>query len=151
MSREIVTCTSCQARIWWAITIGDKRMPLDEHPADGGNVVPVMVSRDGKELRRVKVLTGSEMPAQGPAYQAHFRSCPNSADHRRRKAAAVPKCRYCGFRLDAWLVGRGENAHLNCGPVGLREAVQTSTAGQRGEALPAVEPTPEPETLGGAW
>lgn len=117
MSREIVTCTSCQARIWWAITIGDKRMPLDEHPADGGNVVPVMVSRDGKELRRVKVLTGPEMPAQGPAYQAHFGSCPDAKEFRKKKARLAPTCRACSgpmdtelARLERWLY------HPSCDP-----------------------------------
>lgn len=149
MSREITHCSSCQAPIWWAITVGDRRMPLDVDAHPAGNVVPVLISRDGKELRRVKVLTGDQLPAQVPAWRAHFTTCPNSADHRRRRRILTPKCRFCQQPLDGWLVEQGMNAHINCGPVGFREAVEASAAGQRGEALPAAEP--EPETLGGAW
>ena len=141
---DVTTCSGCGATIRWVLTIGGARLPLDPDPHPDGNVVPVEV--DGK--RRAKVLTGPEMPAQETAWRAHFTTCPKSAHFRRRKAAATPKCRYCETPLDAWLVEQGENRHVNCGPVLLREAVQTSPAGSSGEAGPVGDTL---DLGGGEW
>lgn len=91
------TCTACGAPIRWVITIGDRRMPLDPEPHEDGNVVPVVV--DGG-LVRARVLTGAELPAQEPAFRAHFVTCPQAAEFRRRRIATTPRCHGCGQPLD---------------------------------------------------
>ncbi len=68
-------CSSCGAKIIWALTEGGKRMPLDAKPvtmfalptkrqAEGAGIAPTAVS-----------IT---------VYQTHFASCPNAAEHRKR-------------------------------------------------------------------
>lgn len=98
------TCTACGAVIRWVITIGDRRMPLDVDAHEDGNVVPVVV--DGG-LIRARVLTGAELPAQQTAYRAHFVTCPQASEFRRRKTATTPRCHGCGQPLDPILSRRG--------------------------------------------
>lgn len=120
---DLATCSSCGAQIWWAITIGDRRIPIDPAPSPDGTLVPVLV--DGK--KRVKVLTGVELPAQTKAWVPHFVTCPNSDQHRRRKAVTAPRCVACQGVMDPVLVELGERTHPGCGPpADFRQAVDTA-------------------------
>lgn len=113
--RETSRCTGdgCGGTpIWWVLTEAGKRMPLDVAPDPSGNVILV---EDDQGRIRARVLTGPELPAQQEAWVPHWRTCPASAEYRRRRHAAAPKCRYaCGVPMDPWLTANGYTAHPNC-------------------------------------
>ena len=71
-------CRSCGQKILWAITPANKRMPLDPTPVPDGNIV--LVTR-GEFLSPLAV-TGA---SGSPRYKSHFATCPNAAQHRRKK------------------------------------------------------------------
>lgn len=107
------TCTACGAPLVWVVTVGGRRMPLDPDPHPAGNVVRVA----GRTGPRARVLTGGEMPAQETAWRAHFTTCPNASEFRRRKAAAAPRCTTCGDPMNAELTRRtGWTEHPACPP-----------------------------------
>jgi len=129
----VTSCVRCGAPMWWATTVGNKRIPLDVDPHPDGNVVPVLV--DGR--KRVKVLTGPEMPAQQRAWRSHFATCPYASELRKTPTRPKkPTCLACHGVLDPWLVEQGEAYHVNCRPLSraeiraVRDAVaQSSPAG----------------------
>ena len=122
------TCRGCPARIWWVLTVGGKRMPLDPIPTSDGSVV-VEVRPDATV--RARVLTGSELPAEGPAYRPHWQTCPSSETFRRRQVDHGPKCGLCRLPLDRWLVDEGYTRHVGCLPTP-----------RPPDIAPAVEPVP---------
>lgn len=63
------TCSSCGARIVWAVTEADKRIPLDADPETRG----VLVTR-GTTTKLVIAAT----------YRPHFATCPQAAQHRKK-------------------------------------------------------------------
>lgn len=65
-------CNSCEAPILWAITAKGRRIPLDPHPRDDGNM---RICEDG-------IARATDMR---PAMRSHFQSCPNAARHRRTR------------------------------------------------------------------
>ncbi len=73
------TCSSCGAVIRWAITVNDKRIPLDPEPRDDGN----LAFRDDD---KVYVIPGGPgvLGLEVPRYVSHFATCPSAAQHRRR-------------------------------------------------------------------
>lgn len=77
-------CRSCGAQIYWAKTEAGKSMPVDAEPVPDGNVI--LFDRRGSVL--ALVLHRGEVPPPGAKLrQAHFRTCPNSADWRAAKRA----------------------------------------------------------------
>jgi len=114
-------CQSCGTPIRWVVTIGDRRMPLDVELSPAGNVV--LVDVPGKGVR-ARVLTGPELPALEPAHVAHWTTCPNSTEFKRRARirarAAAPRCQSCGEPLDPVLAARPGwygRVHPGCAPV----------------------------------
>lgn len=80
------TCRSCGARIRWVVTTAGKRIPLDEDPVDGGNVL-LHEAIDGREpIATVvgKSVGPSLFGDDGPRYVSHFATCPDADQHRRR-------------------------------------------------------------------
>ena len=106
-------CKGCPAQVSWVLTVGGRRMPLDVVPTADGTVV-VEVQADGTV--RARVLTGSELPAQGVAYRPHWQTCPSSESFRRRQVDHGPKCGACRQPLDRWLVDEGYTRHIGCLP-----------------------------------
>ena len=134
------TCSTCHAPIIWVISEGDRRMPIDPDKVSDGNIVPIEV--DGQ--RRARVLTGDQLPVEGGAWQSHHRSCPHAEQHRRRKAAAKPRCGVCRGPLDPVLVTAGETVHPTCGlPDDFRQAVTAHLPPPPPDDL---APDPEPDT-----
>jgi hypothetical protein len=129
---DLGRCTGrgCGAPVWWAITIAGRRIPINPDPDPAGTVIPVLI--DG--ARRVQVLTGAELPAQGRAYVAHWVSCPDSEAFRRRRTADTARsaCAACHGAMDAWLVEQGRRFHVNCEPLTRAEirAVMAAAAEQ---------------------
>lgn len=82
MSQAATSCRSCGARIWWATTTAGKAMPIDDGPADDGNLA---VSRDRLGRLTARALVLDEEP-EGHEHRArsHFSTCPNADAHRRR-------------------------------------------------------------------
>jgi DNA-directed RNA polymerase subunit RPC12/RpoP len=107
------TCKSCSARLLWVLTQGGRRMPLDEHPVSDGSG-NVLIERDDRtgEIRG-RVLTGAELPHDGPAYVPHHRTCPEGEQWKTRRAAG-PRCSRCGERLDEQLAALGYTRHVGC-------------------------------------
>jgi hypothetical protein len=96
------------------MTVGGKRMPLDPDPSPEGTVVPVTDPTLGD---RARVLTGTELPAQEPAWVAHWATCPDSAQYRRRQTALAPRCKVCEGPMDAQLARLERwTTHPSCDP-----------------------------------
>lgn len=75
-------CKSCGARIVWALTDQDKRMPVDAEPSARGNIKLVWIP-SLNEYRAV-VQKGDVAPAlAGSLYLSHFASCAQAQQHRR--------------------------------------------------------------------
>lgn len=79
---EVVSCRSCNARIIWARTTGDRAMPVDAEPVDGGNIELTM------QGHRV-VATVTDAPTLfGPALRtSHFATCPDADKWRETRPA----------------------------------------------------------------
>jgi hypothetical protein len=90
------TCGDCGQPVRWVITERGRRIEIDPDPADDGNVVPIVV--DGHT--RARILTGDDLPAEGPAYRRHASTCPESVEARKRKARNSPRCRVCLLPMD---------------------------------------------------
>lgn len=116
-------CQACTARILWVLTPAGRRMPLDEQPTEDGTG-NVVIEHVGGQTRG-RVLTGAEMPSQGPAYVPHHRTCPAAAEFRRRHDITVPRCGGCREPLDEWLVEHGYTRHVGCMPVHRPASVRT--------------------------
>lgn len=74
-------CSSCGARIWWAIMPKGRRMPLDP---PGAHPEPNLSAwRDHAGILR----TGGSAPIGVPVHEttSHFATCPDAGKHRRRK------------------------------------------------------------------
>ena len=122
---------NCGATIRWAITEGGKRIAMDLDLSPDGILQPVTLAGG---QRRVRVLTGGQLPAQHPCFVPHDRTCPNSENARRRRAAMLAKCRAsCGIPMDPWLPANGWRYHVNCAPLPVREHYE------------AAKPAPAPE------
>ena len=78
---KVERCKSCAARIVWAVTELGKRMPVDADPHQAGNIT-LLPRPLGAPLAHV--LQRYETAEERPLYRAHFVSCPNARDWRRR-------------------------------------------------------------------
>jgi hypothetical protein len=85
------TCRSCGAPIWWAHTTAGRLIPVDNAPVDSGNIVTtgrqnVSESITGVVCSRpeVKVEEPGMLPDDRPRYVAHFATCPNADEWRKR-------------------------------------------------------------------
>lgn len=79
-------CKSCRQSIWWARTGNGKAIPIDTTPAADGNVT-LERTRGGDLIATVHgPLTLATVPLTVKRWQSHFRSCPNSKEHRRKSA-----------------------------------------------------------------
>lgn len=142
------TCSDagCNRPVWWGITELNKRMPVDPPARADGRVVRVV--RDGKI--RLHVLTGTELPWQGPVtdtegpFMPHHVTCAAVATFRsgRRKPtryAHALTCRVCNTRMNVRVTAtEGTSTHPCCDP----------TDGQPRPAAAAARPaTPPADTL----
>ena len=138
------TCQSCGARMLWCLTVNGRRMPLDEHTVDDGTG-NVLIEQLHGGIIRGRVLSGGEMPHDGPAYVPHHRTCPAAAEYRRRTDVSTPRCARldCRAPLDEWLVDRGYTKHIGCitpAPDAVRTAATVPTqppapVGEQGDLL----------------
>lgn len=75
-------CTSCSARILWAITVNKRPIPLDLPPRADGNIrltgatVTAYNKRRGPECE--VITNGSLFDDDGPRYYPHHATCPNA-------------------------------------------------------------------------
>ena len=89
----------CHARIRRVLTIAGKRMPLDADPVPDSNVVIRRMT--GSDDVRAVVLAGHEpRDPDEPTWRAHFTTCPDADDYRRRRQATRPRCNGCRGPLD---------------------------------------------------
>ena len=74
--RDIATCSSCKAKIIWAKSVNGKAMPMDAEPnRDRGTF-----RLDGDRAIYIK----RDDVYDGPRYESHFATCPNSRKHRKK-------------------------------------------------------------------
>jgi hypothetical protein len=122
------TCqgVACGRLIMWVLTEGGKRMPVDPEPADDGNVV---LARQDDGTVRARVLTGSDPIVEGRlTYRPHHRTCPDSAEFRRKKAATALRCLTCHDPMSDWLIDRGWKHHVCCKPLTAAELAAAERA-----------------------
>jgi hypothetical protein len=82
----VSTCRSCGAAITWARTTTGKRMPVDAHPVDGGNVLlhPPLTRGDEPTATVVgKRVQPSIFGDDSPRYTSHFATCKFADQHRK--------------------------------------------------------------------
>jgi len=82
MTWERSRCRSCGAEILWARSRGGKRVPLDADPTMRGNVV---LTDDGEAIVLNQADADQHRRHGGTLYLAHFATCPEAAQHRRRE------------------------------------------------------------------
>ena len=78
-------CKSCGARIVWALTDGDKRMPVDAEPSARGNIKLVWIPSLNEYRAVVQRDVKPDNVSKEPLYLSHFASCAQAAQHRRAK------------------------------------------------------------------
>lgn len=76
---KLGTCRSCGASIYWCRTPNGKAMPLDPEPTKR---VVVIVRAPGPDL------PDEEVAKVMDTYQAHWASCPQADEWRKKKAEA---------------------------------------------------------------
>ncbi len=80
---ETARCDSCNAPIIWAVTKNAKSMPVDVEPVKGGNV---QLDARGGATPLASVLSIAQQFGKANLRRSHFVTCPNAAQHRRRRA-----------------------------------------------------------------
>ncbi len=71
-------CQSCGKPIRWCKTTSGTNIPLDEAPTPQGNLVI-----DNQVARTATPADGGK-----PRFMTHFATCPNAAQHRKKKGTA---------------------------------------------------------------
>ena len=83
----MATCRSCLAPITWAISVHGRPIPIDAEPVEGGNLVLVDGTHDtdrGAEPVTIARRPDALLEPDLPRYVAHFTTCPNADEHRKR-------------------------------------------------------------------
>lgn len=79
----VAACRSCSAPIIWTQTEAGKRMPLDARTTPEGNWT---ISRRRDIPRAIYVGDAAPELAADDRHHAHWATCPNADQHRRRHA-----------------------------------------------------------------
>lgn len=74
-------CRSCEAEIFWCVTVNNKRIPLDAEPTPDGN----LVVEDGPPPMAIACSADPGTDVGTPRYKSHFSTCPNAATHRKSR------------------------------------------------------------------
>jgi len=77
-------CRSCKAPIRWAVTESERWIPLDLHPVPAGNLWLVPSRLRQGPPRALVVDPEDRERFAGELYLAHFATCPDANQHRRR-------------------------------------------------------------------
>jgi hypothetical protein len=75
-------CRSCKKPIIWAITEKNRRIPLDPEPVADGNILLTPRGNFLAPLATVRFAVQLDNPLR---YKSHFATCPNAAQHRRKR------------------------------------------------------------------
>lgn len=67
-------CRSCNAEIVWAVTVKDRRIPIDPEPASDGNITLLDQGRYRPPLAQSHMVRADGMKY----YKSHFATCPQS-------------------------------------------------------------------------
>lgn len=80
---KVSRCRSCHARIFWAVTMAGKTMPVDADPPPEGNVVIEAWDDD----TRAPIVRARDLMFDGhkTRYRSHSATCPDSDQHRKKK------------------------------------------------------------------
>ncbi|KXT55954.1 hypothetical protein Y710_16580 [Gordonia sp. QH-12] len=84
--KQITRCRGCRRPIFFAITPDDRRIPIDEKPTSDGNLYLAGVSSPTAIVVRPGQAAGMR-EAGIPTYRAHFATCPNADDFRKKARA----------------------------------------------------------------
>lgn len=79
---DVRSCSSCEARIVWAITTSGKRMPVDLVATENGNVLLCGPRKEGS-LRAMVLGRGDRLLVESPLRTSHHFTCPDGQAWRR--------------------------------------------------------------------
>ena len=79
MAAELSICRSCGAKIYWVRTVNNAKMPINAEPSETGNIYFV-------ETIAHYTRAGVVLPPGTRRWVSHHATCPQAAQHRRRKA-----------------------------------------------------------------
>lgn len=85
MKPEFANCRSCSAEIYWTVTRGNRRIPVDVVPVATGNI---WFADDGVAEFVSKY---NEPPDGAQRYVSHFSTCPESKEWQTKNAKPVQK------------------------------------------------------------
>lgn len=78
-------CRSCNAPVMWTVLPTGRRMPVDPHPVEDGNVKVDTGRYHTSGGHPADVLDSREVAEDdGPLYESHFRTCPDADKWRNR-------------------------------------------------------------------
>lgn len=81
-------CRSCKTPVEWVVVeASGKRMPIDPDPHPLGTVARLGYTDEetGADVVEVLKLGGGGLDESRPLYLSHFATCPNAAQHRKKK------------------------------------------------------------------
>lgn len=107
---ETTPCPQCNRPTVLTMTLAGTRLRIDAAPSGQGVVIPVQVNGSW----RSRILTGSELPAQVPAFTIHDRTCPRGRQRARLDALAKPRCPWCEGVMARALVEVNARGHVWC-------------------------------------
>lgn len=76
-------CSSCKARIRWAVTQTGRRIPLDPDPTARGNVRLEPAAPAGVAQTAIVIPADQRARYAGQLYLSHFATCPYADQHRK--------------------------------------------------------------------
>lgn len=80
MMRDMTSCRSCGAKMFFLTMESGRANPVDAEPAENGNI---WIGEDG--IGHV-ITKGAEYDAaNGPLYMSHFATCPNAKPFKKAK------------------------------------------------------------------
>ena len=79
-------CKSCAAEIVWAVTTGGKRIPVDAHPAPGGNLVlRQTIGGPPRALMVGATIDMTDPDDDGQRWWPHHGTCPQASEWRAKR------------------------------------------------------------------
>jgi hypothetical protein len=86
MSRtdHFAKCRSCNAEIFWTLTVNGKRMPVDSEPVrNGGFILKEDTTHTPPLLHATVVVPSDRLPPDRRRYVSHFATCKQAGDWRK--------------------------------------------------------------------
>lgn len=80
--RRATECKSCKAKIFFAVTLNGREIPVDYEPVENGNL-EITLPPDPRDMPTAFVLRRDDKALTPTRYVSHFATCPDADEHRR--------------------------------------------------------------------